>query len=954
MAHRRRVRRLSPTAQFECLEGRTLLSGIFTVTDPGDAPTGQTLRAAILAVDVAGGPTTIDFSLPNTNTPNTIQLTGPLPTITSPVTIDGTSQPGWSGTPVVTIDGTNAEAGAIGLTLDAPGVVVKGLAIGKFSGEGILIEGSGGDQVVGSLIGLTDLGEMAAPNVTAGIVINNSPNNSIGGATLGARNFISANTGTGITIEGPASGNLIQGNSFGTHPNGSVGAGNGTDGIWLDGASASIIGNIITGNGSQGGDGILIQDSSGSLVQGNLIGDDTGDTGNQDDGIQLIGESFVTIGGTTSGAGNTISGNGESGIDLSPDANNPQFLATHVLIEGNWIGLKATGQGGAGNGFDGIAIRGAASTTIGGTAAGSGNVIGSSAYNGINVQGASTTGTVIQGNIIGLAANGTDPAPIGTPHLDSAITLGGTIGTLIQGNTLSESSGAGIFIEGGFGSIVQGNLIGTDTSGRLGRGNAGGGIALDATSLTLVGGPTPGERNIIAANKSYGILVYNQDGGGGFGNVIAGNFVGLNATGLAALPNDEGVVISDIPRTTVGLPGAANFIDGNSLDGIEVDGNAATATVIQNNVIGLGFDLSTIVSNNDGIVLSSVPGALVQQNFISGNVLDGVDVNGTDTAGTVIIQNHIGTDGTGTLARPNGFAGVQIDDAAGVTIGGLGANDRNIISGNGFIGIFIDGTNATSNVVEGNWVGLDTNGIKPLANKVYGVLIQAPGVLVGGITPAARNVISGNGSYGVTLNGDARGDVVAGNWIGLDATGLKAAGNGVAGALIDTAAFNLIGGASAAWANVISGNGSAEVQIQVANSVDNVVEGNDLGTDATLFNVASPAPYGILILNAPGNEIGGATPGTGNLIVGHKIAGIDISDPNSFFNVVIGNLIGPGEVVNSPAANGVGILINNASDNTVGGTAAGFANVIRGNGYNPVLVAGVSAKNNNTGGNVIG
>jgi hypothetical protein len=215
-------------------------------------------------------------------------------------------------------------------------------------------------------------------------------------------------------------------------------------------------------------------------------------------------------------------------------------------------------------------------------------------------------------------------------------------------------------------------------------------------------------------------------------------------------------------------------------------------------------------------------------------------------------------------------------------------------------------------------------------------------------------VISGNGSYGVSLNAGGTGDVIAGNWIGLDATGLKAAGNSVSGVLINSAAFNLIGGASAAWANVISGNGSAEVQIEFANSVGNVVQGNDLGTDATLFNVASPAPYGILVFNAPGNEIGGATPGTGNLIVGHKIAGIDISDPNSFFNVVIGNLIGPGEVVNSPAANGVGILINNASDNTVGGTAAGFANVIRGNGYNPVLVAGVGAKNNNTGGNVIG
>jgi parallel beta-helix repeat protein len=951
MANRRRYVRLSPPARIECLEDRLLLSGTFTVTDPGDTATGQTLRAAILAVNAPNGPNTINFDFTG-SAPFVIQPVTPLPAITSTAVINAASQPGYAGLPVVMIDGSKAPAGSVGITINGPSVLVSGLSIGNFAGEGVMIEGIGSDQILSSFIGLSPDGVTPAPNGVAGILIQNSTKNLIGGATFDQKNVISSNTGAGIIMEG--GGNLVLHNVIGTTASGNLAAGNGADGIWLDRSSGSIIDNIITANGSKGGAGILIQDSPSSLIQGNLVGDDSGGTGNLHDGIWLLGASFATIGGTTADTRNTISGNAERGIDLSPDTNNPQFKATNALIEGNWIGLSATGQGGSGNGFDGIGDRGAANTTIGGTVAGSANVVGSSLYNGIDVMGASATGTVIEGNIVGLAANGTDPAPNGTPHLDSAISLTDTIGTVIQGNTLSESSGAGIFIERGYGSIVQGNLIGTDTSGMLNRGNAGGGIALDATALTLVGGTTPGARNFIAANKSYGILVYNQDGGGGFGNVLAGNFVGLNATGLAALPNDEGVIVSNVPQTTIGLPGAANVIGGNGTNGILVFGRMSTGTVIQGNIIGLGADALTPIPNMEGIVVSSAPGVLIEQDFISGNTDDGIYIVGSGTAGTVMIQNHIGTDGSGTLARGNGNDGVQIDGAAGVTVGGTGNNIRNIISGNGVAGVEVDGTTATTDVIVGNWIGLDTNGLKVLANKVDGVLLEAPAVLVGGTTPAARNVISGNGSYGISLTSGAIADTIAGNWIGLDATGQKAAGNGVAGVFINNSASNHIGGSSAGWGNVISGNGSAEVQIENANAVGNFVQGNDLGSVATLFNVASPAPIGIYIYNAPGNEIGGATPGSGNFIIGHKIAGVAITDPNAFFNVVIGNVIGPGDFVNSPEANGISVLINNAGDNTVGGTTPNVVNFLRGNAYNPVFVTGVNAKGNKTGGNFIG
>jgi parallel beta-helix repeat protein len=952
MTNHRRVRRPSLNSRFESLEGRLLLSGTFTVTDPGDASTGQTLRAAILAADSQGGPTTIDFDLPGPG-PYQIQPTTPMPSITSSVTIDGTSQPGYAGTPVVMIDGTKLLETNPGLSLQSAGLVIKGLEIGHFFGNGIFILGSGGDQIISCVIGLSQDGKSTAPNGMSGIEILAGSPSTIGGSTSGMGNTISGNSGDGIYVFGPTPGNLIEGNTIGRYPSGTLGAGNGMDGIHIIQGSAKIIGNTV--DASKGQAGILIADSSGSLIQGNLVGNDTGGSGNANVGIYLNGASRTTIGGTTRAEVNIVSGNGANGIHITNDSVNPLIPSANNLVEGNWLGLDPSGEGGGGNQGDGIQIVSSTGTTVGGTVAGSANVIGSNTWNGINVYGSPTTGTVIEGNIFGLATNGKDPAPNGVEKNNSGVSLWGSIGTLVLNNVVSESGDIGIFVKGGFGSIIQGNLIGTDISGTLARGNIHGGIVLESASLTLIGGATPATRNIIAANTDEGIYIDNVDNPNGFGNVVAGNFIGLDMTGQTALPNDQGIVVDHVPQTTIGGgPGAGNFISGNNTNGILVYGNSSTGTVLQGNIIGLAADATTVVPNMDGIVVSSAPGVLIEQNFISGNLVTGIYVVGAPTAGTVIIQNHIGTDGTGTLARGNGNEGVQIDGAVGVTVGGTSANDRNIISANGVLGVEVEGSTATGNVIEGNWIGLDTNGLKPLGNKVYGVWLQSPAVLVGGITPAARNVISGNGSYGVSLVAGATGDAIAGNWIGLDATGLKAVGNGVAGVFINNSAYNNLGGPSSAWANVISGNGSAEVQIEYPTAVGNFVEGNDLGTDATLYNVANPAPYGIYVYNAPGNQIGGGTAGSGNFIVGHKLSGIDISDPNSFFNLIIGNVIGPGEFLNSPEANGIGILINNAGDNTVGGTTPGHANVLRGNLYNPVYVVGVNAKGNKTGGNIVG
>ena len=140
-------------------------------------------------------------------------------------------------------------------------------------------------------------------------------------------------------------------------------------------------------------------------------------------------------------------------------------------------------------------------------------------------------------------------------------------------------------------------------------------------------------------------------------------------------------------------------------------------------------------------------------NVISGNNGDGVFVDAGSGSNTVV-GNLIGTDASGTLAVPNTGDGVDI---AGFnnTVGGTLAVDRNVISGNAATGLAIDGTAATNNVVEGNYIGTDVRGTTQLANGADGVDIFAGAMnnVVGGTATGDGNVISGNGASGVVITG---------------------------------------------------------------------------------------------------------------------------------------------------------------------------------------------------------
>jgi parallel beta-helix repeat protein len=185
---------------------------------------------------------------------------------------------------------------------------------------------------------------------------------------------------------------------------------------------------------------------------------------------------------------------------------------------------------------------------------------------------------------------------------------------------------------------------------------------------------------------------------------------------------------------------------------------------------------SQIVLRRSALLGTTADGLAITGNdtTIRGLVIQGFGGYGisiTDGDSNTIEGNYIGTDATGTMAVPNNTGGIYVTNSTNTTIGGTAAGQRNIISGNGGNGVWFF-TPGMGNKVEGNWIGLDATGHVALGNNSDGVLITGGGagqVTVGGNTPGAGNVISGNGT-GIRIDG-VSGNVISGNYIGTDIDG---------------------------------------------------------------------------------------------------------------------------------------------------------------------------------------
>jgi len=285
-------------------------------------------------------------------------------------------------------------------------------------------------------------------------------------------------------------------------------------------------------------------------------------------------------------------------------------------------------------------------------------------------------------------------------------------------------------------------------------------------------------------------------------------------------------------------------------------------------------------------------------------------------------------------------------------IGGPAPGEANIISANDD-GIVMGGAGADNNLVKGNLIGVDASGTGPLSNhNGVHILAEARGNVIGGSDPGDRNIISGNEGVGITIRGSA--NIVQGNYIGTDVSGTTAIPNGMEGIWIAPGAQdNIIGGSTAQERNVISGNSLFGLSISGPGITGNVVKGNYIGVDAG-GSVALPNRHSLDITAGPQNNIiGGSAPGEGN-VISARVTGVLIRGPDTSGNIIIGNHIGTDASGSELVPNSTGIwILKGAHHNTIGGTGSGEGNVIAGNRVFGVEVEGPDTVGNAIRGNSI-
>lgn len=427
----------------------------------------------------------------------------------------------------------------------------------------------------------------------------------------------------------------------------------------------------------------------------------------------------------------------------------------------------------------------------------------------------------------------------------------------------------------------------------------------------------------------------------------ANNNPGADTIQFAIPRCDSGCTI----EPTIALPVLTD--DGTTIDGYTQAG-ASPASDTAPATLLVELDGSSIANNNGFNIIS-------RGNVIRGLVINrfpgnGVAVGASEATGNVIAGNHIGTDPSGSSALRNGLNGVFIGlGAQNNTVGGDEPSERNIISGNGWEGVGIHGSETVSNTVSGNYIGTDATGTSSVSNELHGVRIYGGSRdnTIGGSTPGRRNVISGNAQQGVRIMGDGTtGNAVSGNYIGVDTSGLTALENGTGGVMIaEGAQGNLVGGWDRGMRNVIAGNGGTGVSLLDTGTTNNRVSANYIGVDATGLTALANSSSGVMIYsNAEENLIGGDSEGERNIISGNGINGIFV---DSDHNEIVGNYVGldaSGLAALPNESDGTRIL---GSDNTIGGETEAEVNFIAGNEYG-IWIEGPGATGNWIHGNVIG
>jgi len=581
------------------------------------------LRAAIHTVN-AGAPGlswTIQFQVRGVITLNTS-----LPPVRRPTKIDGISATGYYGRPLVELN-CNGKAG-LRFAVGSAGSQLLGLAVDNARGDGVTLNASK-ITLNGDYIGLDLLGRRAGNGGDGVYVAPGSSRNLIGlnrAAAVGVvANVISGNGGNGLVLDG-SSGNTVVSNRIGTNRGGSVRIGNGGAGILITRRS----------NNNEIGGTAFIDKATGQA------NNPTGDKGTTTPVLVVPP------------LGNLVSGNRGDGIIIAEGSRGN-------VLNGNFVGTTADGDGALGNGGDGVWVANANNNSLIGCKFVNNpfvyyNVISGNRGNGLSIT--NSNNTVVQGNFFGSAANNSSVVP---NRLDGILVEGTSADTQVGGVIPLGNVSAG---NGANGIEVTGRASGFTTFNTFGGLHAFGGAAPngnDGVLVTATGGDNLVRTNVMSGNKHNGIEL----AGNATGVTVDPDIAGLNTTGTAILSNGG--------------------------DGLLIDGNAHGNTI--------------------GGTLRSV----ILQNTFSGNRRYGVQITGW-AHNNLVFRSVIGTDIKGTSAIGNGRGGVLLSGHAYLNaIGNFTSRPSNLISGNTGNGVtLLFGTRL--NRVVNNYIGLGRF-LMPLPNS---------------------------------------------------------------------------------------------------------------------------------------------------------------------------------------------------------------------------------------------
>ncbi len=625
-----------------------------------------------------------------------------------------------------------------------------------------------------------------------------------------------------------------------------------------------------------------------NLESGSTFIDGTSQTANRGD-LNVLGPEIVI-------SGQNISGFPSNGFYVSSTGNKIKGLvinnfasygiritgpsAQQNVIEGNYIGVNATGTGYASNGYSGVAMEsGATGNIIGGDTEESRNVISGNSNFGVSLSGSGVTENVIKGNYIGTAADGT--SPLGNGGYGVNLENGATKNTIGPDNVIAHNIRNGVYVTGSatLNNTITGNSIHSNALTGIETESGGNGQIAPPTFLRHDGNTV---YYSTLANAKVEIFSDREDEGAHFeGSVTAGSDGAAVWTGTPLEDN--------VTATTTDLSGNTSEFS--------LPQRIIPYTVVTTADTGAGSLRWAIEGANTNFGPDSILFAIpkTDENFGGGiwrirpdSALPALADNNTIIDGRSQARLIQDTNAVGPEIFLDGSS--LISAASGLTV----TSARNVIQGLGIVnfsenGLSLSGSGARSNLLAGNFIGVGANGTVAGANNGCGILLKGVGSnnVIGGEVEADRNIISANRKHGIQIEG-ADSTVVKGNYIGCDVTGTTKLGNTGSGIYISGASTNTtIGGAAANQANVLAANTEHGILLNGSSVKSNKILGNFIGTNQSKITDLANEKYGVYFSGGASEN----TLGPNNTIMFNKKHGVSVSGSTTLKNRITQNSI---------------------------------------------------------------